>query len=142
MTVADIARWNTKPISMDTQQVAEWTSENNVYTRTNIHNKVIHACSIQFNYSSNYGTTNTRIPNYNYLEQIKVLFNPSIQLQSNSNPLVKINVLIDTDINFSSNYEQITDISTLTFAETFQFGFRRQQKCKDKKNSNDYCRYS
>ena len=122
-----IARERTQdPYLMDTQQVAEreWDRENNVYTSeqgnlytTKRYMPVPYNLTIQVDI----WTTNTDTK-LQLLEQIMVLFNPSIQLQSNSNPLDWSNVFeVElTDINFSSRSlpagvdEQI-DISTLTF---------------------------
>jgi len=122
-----IARERTQdPYLMDTQQVAEreWDRENNVYTSeqgnlytTKRYMPVPYNLTIQVDI----WTTNTDTK-LQLLEQIMVLFNPSIQLQSNSNPLDWSNVFeVElTDINFSSKSlpagvdEQI-DISTLTF---------------------------
>lgn len=114
------------PYLVDTQQVAEreWDKENNLYTSeqgnlytTKRYMPVPYNLNIQVDVWSNNTDTKLQI-----LEQILVLFNPSIQLQSNNNPLDWSNVFeVElTDISWSSRSlpagvdEQI-DISSLSF---------------------------
>jgi len=114
------------PYLMDTQQVAEreWDRENNMYTseQGNLYTTKRYM-PVPYNLSINVDiwTTNTDTK-LQLLEQIMVLFNPSIQLQSNSNPLDWSNVfeVEMTDINFSSRslpagVDEQLDIATLTF---------------------------
>lgn len=114
------------PYLMDTQQVAEreWDKENNVYTseQGNLYTTKRYM-PVPYNLTINVDiwTTNTDTK-LQILEQIMVLFNPSIQLQSNSNPLDWSNVfeVEMTDINFSSRslpagVDEQLDIATLTF---------------------------
>ena len=114
------------PYLMDTQQVAEreWDRENNMYTseQGNLYTTKRYM-PVPYNLTINVDiwTTNTDTK-LQLLEQIMVLFNPSIQLQSNSNPLDWSNVfeVQMTDINFSSRslpagVDEQLDIATLTF---------------------------
>ena len=114
------------PYLMDTQQVAEreWDRENNMYTseQGNLYTTKRYM-PVPYNLTINVDiwTTNTDTK-LQLLEQIMVLFNPSIQLQSNSNPLDCSNVfeVEMTDINFSSRslpagVDEQLDIATLTF---------------------------
>jgi hypothetical protein len=114
------------PYLMDTQQVAEreWDRENNMYTseQGNLYTTKRYM-PVPYNLTINVDiwTTNTDTK-LQLLEQIMVLFNPSIQLQSNSNPLDWSNVfeVEMTDINFSSRslpagVDEQLDIATLTF---------------------------
>ena len=116
-----------EPFLVDTQQVAErnfdtvnntYTSEQgNLYT-TQRYMPVPYNMTIQVDV----WTTNTDTK-LQLLEQIFVLFNPSIQLQSNSNPLDWTSVFeIElTDIAWSSRgipagVDETLDIATLTFS--------------------------
>lgn len=115
------------PMNVDTKQVAErdfdpvsrsYTSQQgNLYT-TQRYMPVPYNLTIQMDL----WTTNTDTK-LQLLEQILVLFNPSIQLQSNSNPLDWTSVFeVElTDIAWSSRsipagVDEALDISTLTFA--------------------------
>lgn len=116
-----------EPFFVDTQQVAErefdsstgsYTSEQgNLYT-TQRYMPVPYNLTVQVDI----WTTNTDTK-LQLLEQIFVIFNPSIQLQSNSNPLDWTSVFeIElTDIAWSSRgipagVDETLDISTLTFS--------------------------
>jgi hypothetical protein len=116
-----------EPFLVDTQQVAErnfdtvnntYTSEQgNLYT-TQRYMPVPYNMSIQVDI----WTTNTDTK-LQLLEQIFVIFNPSIQLQSNDNPLDWTSVFeVElTDINWSSRgipagVDETLDIATLTFS--------------------------
>jgi hypothetical protein len=116
-----------EPFFVDTQQVAErefdpgnnsYTSEQgNLYT-TQRYMPVPYNLTIQVDI----WTTNTDTK-LQLLEQIFVIFNPSIQLQSNSNPLDWTSVFeIElTDIAWSSRgipagVDETLDIATLTFS--------------------------
>ena len=116
-----------EPFLVDTQQVAErnfdninntYTSEQgNLYT-TQRYMPVPYNLTIQVDI----WTTNTDTK-LQILEQIFVIFNPSIQLQSNSNPLDWTSVFeIElTDIAWSSRgipagVDETLDIATLTFS--------------------------
>jgi len=116
-----------EPFLVDTQQVAErefdtvnnsYTSEQgNLYT-TQRYMPVPYNMTVQVDI----WTTNTDTK-LQLLEQIFVIFNPSIQLQSNSNPLDWTSVFeIElTDINWSSRgipagVDETLDIATLTFS--------------------------
>jgi hypothetical protein len=116
-----------EPFFVDTQQVAErefdigrnnYTSEQgNLYT-TQRYMPVPYNMTIQVDI----WTTNTDTK-LQLLEQIFVIFNPSIQLQSNSNPLDWTSVFeIElTDIAWSnrsipSGVDETLDIATLTFS--------------------------
>lgn len=116
-----------EPFFVDTQQVAErefdigtntYTSEQgNLYT-TQRYMPVPYNMTIQVDI----WTTNTDTK-LQLLEQIFVIFNPSIQLQSNSNPLDWTSVFeIElTDIAWSSRgipagVDETLDIATLTFS--------------------------
>lgn len=115
-----------EPFLSDTQQVAEreWDRENNIYTSNqgNLYTvqrymPVPYTLTIQVDIF----TTNTD-SKLQILEQIFVLFNPSIQLQSNDNPLDWSNVFeVElTDISWSNRsipagVDETLDISTLTF---------------------------
>lgn len=116
-----------EPFLVDTQQVAErefdttngvYTSEQgNLYT-TQRYMPVPYNMTVQVDI----WTTNTDTK-LQLLEQIFVLFNPSIQLQSNSNPLDWTSVFeIElTDITWSSRgipagVDETLDIATLTFS--------------------------
>lgn len=115
------------PFLQDTQQVAEreWDAQNGVYTSeqgnlytTKRYMPVPYNLTIQVDiWTSN---TDTKLQ---LLEQILVLFNPSIQLQSNDNPLDWSSVfeVEMTDIQWSSRslpqgVDEQLDIATLTFA--------------------------
>lgn len=115
------------PFLVDTRQVAERefntdtnsyeSTQGNLYT-TQRYMPVPYNLTIQFDL----WTTNTDTK-LQILEQIFVLFNPSLQMQSNSNPLDWSNVFeVElTDINWSSRsvpagVDESIDISTLTFA--------------------------
>ena len=114
------------PYLVDTQQVAEreWDRENNSYTseQGNLYTtKRYMPVPYNLTLGVDIWTTNTDTK-LQLLEQIFVLFNPSIQLQSNSNPLDWSNVFeVElTDIQWSSRgvpvgTEEQIDISTLTF---------------------------
>jgi hypothetical protein len=116
-----------EPFFVDTRQVAErefdasgnsyTTEQGNLYT-TQRYMPVPYNMTIQVDI----WTTNTDTK-LQLLEQIFVLFNPSIQLQSNSNPLDWTSVFeIElTDIAWSSRgipagVDETLDISTLTFS--------------------------
>lgn len=116
-----------EPFLVDTQQVAErdfdagsgvYTSEQgNLYT-TQRYMPVPYNMTVQVDI----WTTNTDTK-LQILEQIFILFNPSIQLQSNSNPLDWTSVFeIElTDIAWSSRgipagVDETLDIATLTFS--------------------------
>jgi hypothetical protein len=116
-----------EPFLVDTQQVAErnfdtnnnsYTSEQgNLYT-TQRYMPVPYNMTIQVDI----WTTNTDTK-LQLLEQIFVIFNPSIQLQSNSNPLDWTSVFeIElTDITWSSRgipagVDETLDIATMTFS--------------------------
>lgn len=116
-----------EPFLVDTQQVSErkydsatntYSSEQgNLYT-TQRYMPVPYNLTIQVDV----WTTNTDTK-LQLLEQLLVLFNPSIQLQSNNNVLDWTNVFeVElTDINWSSRsipqgVEEVLDIATLTFA--------------------------
>lgn len=123
-----VARDRTQePYLVDTMQVAErefdsatnkYTSEQgNLYT-TQRYMPVPYNLSIQVDV----WTTNTDTK-LQILEQILVIFNPSIQLQSNNNPLDWTNIFdVElTDINWSSRsvpqgVDEQLDVATLTFA--------------------------
>jgi hypothetical protein len=115
------------PMNVDTKQVAEreWdavsrsytSQQGNLYT-TQRYMPVPYNLSIQLDI----WTTNTD-SKLQLLEQILVLFNPSIQLQSNTNPLDWTSVFeVElTDITWSSRsipagVDENLDITTLTFA--------------------------
>jgi len=116
-----------EPYFVDTKQVAEreWNKEENVYTSeqgnlytTKRYMPVPYNMSLQVDV----WTTNTDTK-LQILEQIFVIFNPSIQLQSNDNPLDWSSVfeVEMTDINWSSRtlpqgVDENLDIATLTFA--------------------------
>jgi len=116
-----------EPFLVDTTQVAEreydqdtgayTSSQGNLYTTQRY-------MPVPYNMSINVDiwTTNTDTK-LQVLEQIFVLFNPSIQLQSNDNPLDWSNVFeVElTDINWTSRaipagVDESLDISTLNFA--------------------------
>lgn len=114
------------PYLVDTTQVAEreWDKENGVYTSeqgnlytTQRYMPVPYDLSIQVDiWTSN---TDTKLQ---ILEQLMVIFNPSIQLQSNDNPLDWSSVfeLELADITWSSRsipqgVDEQLDIATLTF---------------------------
>ena len=116
-----------EPFLVDTQQVAErnfdtvnntYTSEQgNLYT-TQRYMPVPYNMTVQVDVWSTNTDTKLQI-----LEQIFVIFNPSIQLQSNSNPLDWTSVFeIElTDITWSSRgipagVDETLDISTMTFS--------------------------
>lgn len=116
-----------EPFLQDTTQVAEreWdeqtksytSAQGNLYT-TKRYMPVPYNLTIQVDI----WTTNTDTK-MQLLEQILVLFNPSIQLQSNSNPLDWSNVfeVEMTDIQWSSRsipagVDESLDVATLTFA--------------------------
>lgn len=115
------------PFLQDTQQVAEreWDAQNGVYTSnqgnlytTKRYMPVPYNLTIQVDI----WTSNTD-QKLQLLEQIFVLFNPSIQLQSNDNPLDWSSVfeVEMTDIQWSSRslpqgVDEQLDIATLTFA--------------------------
>lgn len=115
-----------EPYLTDTQQVAEreWNQENNQYTSNqgNLYTvqrymPVPYDLTIQVDIF----TTNTD-SKLQILEQIFVLFNPSIQLQSNDNPLDWSNVFeVElTDVGWSNRsipagVDETLDIATLTF---------------------------
>jgi len=115
------------PFLQDVQQVAEreWDAQSGVYTSeqgnlytTKRYMPVPYNLTIQVDiWTSN---TDTKLQ---LLEQILVLFNPSIQLQSNDNPLDWSSVfeVEMTDIQWSSRslpqgVDEQLDIATLTFA--------------------------
>jgi hypothetical protein len=116
-----------EPFLVDTQQVAErnFDTENNSYTSeqgnlytTQRYMPVPYNMTIQVDI----WTTNTDTK-LQLLEQIFVIFNPSIQLQSNSNPLDWTSVFeIElTDITWSSRgipagVDETLDIATMTFS--------------------------
>jgi hypothetical protein len=116
-----------EPFLVDTQQVAErnFDATNNTYTSeqgnlytTQRYMPVPYNMTVQVDI----WTTNTDTK-LQLLEQIFVLFNPSIQLQSNSNPLDWTSVFeIElTDIAWSSRgipagVDETLDIATLTFS--------------------------
>lgn len=116
-----------EPFLVDTQQVAErdFDTTNNTYTSeqgnlytTQRYMPVPYNMTVQVDI----WTTNTDTK-LQLLEQIFVLFNPSIQLQSNSNPLDWTSVFeIElTDIAWSSRgipagVDETLDIATLTFS--------------------------
>lgn len=116
-----------EPFLVDTQQVAErnFNTDNNSYTSeqgnlytTQRYMPVPYNMTIQVDI----WTTNTDTK-LQLLEQIFVIFNPSIQLQSNSNPLDWTSVFeIElTDITWSSRgipagVDETLDIATMTFS--------------------------
>lgn len=116
-----------EPNLVDTKQVAEreYNADTNQYGQTqgNLYTvqrymPVPYNLTVQVDIWSTNTDTKLQI-----LEQILVLFNPSIQLQSNSNPLDWTNVFeIElTDIQWSSRslpqgVDETIDIATLTFA--------------------------
>jgi hypothetical protein len=116
-----------EPFLVDTQQVAErnFDTDNNSYTSeqgnlytTQRYMPVPYNMTIQVDI----WTTNTDTK-LQLLEQIFVIFNPSIQLQSNSNPLDWTSVFeIElTDITWSSRgipagVDETLDIATMTFS--------------------------
>lgn len=115
-----------EPFLTDTQQVAEreWDQENNQYTSNqgNLYT-VQRYMPVPYNMTIQVDifTTNTDTK-LQILEQIFVLFNPSIQLQSNDNPLDWSNVFeVElTDIGWSNRsipagVDETLDIATLTF---------------------------
>lgn len=123
----NIARDRTQePFYTDTRQVAEreWDRQNGVYTseQGNLYTlqrymPVPYDLTIQVDI----WTTNTD-SKFQILEQLMVLFNPSIQLQSNDNPLDWGNVfeLELNNVDWSSKSipqgtEDVLDIATLTF---------------------------
>jgi len=115
------------PFLVDTQQVAErkWDEQNGVYTSeqgnlytTKRYMPVPYNLTLQVDVY----TTNTD-SKLQILEQLFVIFNPSIQLQSNENPLDWSNVFeVElTDIIFSSRSipagtDDVLDVATLTFS--------------------------
>ena len=115
-----------EPFLIDTRQVAEreFDKQNNVYTSeqgnlytTQRYMPVPYNLTIQVDI----WTTNTD-SKLQILEQLFVIFNPSIQLQSNDNPLDWTSVfeLELTDINWSSRsipagVDENLDIATMTF---------------------------
>lgn len=114
------------PFMVDTQQVAEreWNKEAGSYTseQGNLYT-VQRYMPVPYNMTIQVDifTTNTDTK-LQILEQIFVLFNPSIQLQSNDNPLDWSNVFeVElTDISWSNRsipagVDESLDISTLTF---------------------------
>lgn len=114
------------PFLVDTQQVAEreWNKEAGSYTseQGNLYT-VQRYMPVPYNMTIQVDifTTNTDTK-LQILEQIFVLFNPSIQLQSNDNPLDWSNVFeVElTDISWSNRsipagVDESLDISTLTF---------------------------
>jgi hypothetical protein len=116
-----------EPFLVDTTQVAEreYNKEQGVYTseQGNLYTTQRYM-PVPYNMTVNVDiwTTNTDTK-LQILEQIFVLFNPSIQLQSNDNPLDWSSVFeVElTDINWSSRsvpagVDENLDISTLTFA--------------------------
>lgn len=116
-----------EPFLVDTQQVAErnFDTDNNTYTSgqgnlytTQRYMPVPYNMSIQVDI----WTTNTDTK-LQLLEQIFVIFNPSIQLQSNDNPLDWTSVFeVElTDITWSSRgipagVDETLDIATMTFS--------------------------
>lgn len=115
------------PMNVDTKQVAEraWNAESGTYTaeQGNLYTTQRYM-PVPYNMTINVDiwTTNTDTK-LQLLEQIFVLFNPSLQLQSNNNPLDWTNIfeLELTDIVWSSRslpagVDENLDISTLTFA--------------------------
>ena len=116
-----------EPYFVDTKQVAEreWDKANGIYTSdqgnlytTKRYMPVPYNLSLQVDV----WTTNTDTK-LQILEQIFVIFNPSIQLQSNDNPLDWSSVfeVEMTDINWSSRtlpqgVDENLDIATLTFS--------------------------
>ena len=116
-----------EPFLVDTQQVAErdFDTVNNTYTSeqgklytTQRYMPVPYNLTVQVDI----WTTNTDTK-LQILEQLFILFNPSIQLQSNSNPLDWTSVFeIElTDITWSSRgipagVDETLDIATLTFS--------------------------
>ena len=129
VTVQNLARVPERiqdPFLVDTTQVAErqWDRENNRYTSeqgelytTKRYMPVPYDLTIQVDI----WTTNTDTK-LQILEQLMILFNPSLQLQSNDNPLDWSNVFeVELqDITWSSRsvpagVDEQLDISTLTF---------------------------
>lgn len=116
-----------EPFLVDTQQVAEreFNKETGTYSSAqgNLYTTQRYM-PVPYNLTFNVDiwTTNTDTK-LQILEQIFVLFNPSIQLQSNSNPLDWTSVFeVElTDINWSSRsvpagVDEQLDISTMTFS--------------------------
>jgi hypothetical protein len=116
-----------EPFFVDTNQIAEreYNKETNTYSseQGNLYSTQRYM-PVPYNLTINVDlwTTNTDTK-LQVLEQIFVLFNPSIQLQSNSNPLDWTSVFeVElTDIAWSSRgipagVDENLDISTLTFA--------------------------
>jgi len=116
-----------EPFFVDTNQIAEreYNKETNTYSseQGNLYSTQRYM-PVPYNLTVNVDlwTTNTDTK-LQVLEQIFVLFNPSIQLQSNSNPLDWTSVFeVElTDIAWSSRgipagVDENLDISTLTFA--------------------------
>jgi hypothetical protein len=115
-----------EPFYTDTRQVAErkWDTDNGAYTSEQGNLYTVHRyMPVPYNLTIQVDiwTTNTD-SKMQLLEQIMVLFNPSIQLQSNDNPLDWSNVFeIElTNVDWTSRslpqgVEDVIDIATMTF---------------------------
>jgi len=115
------------PTNVDTQQVAEraWDPDTNSYSSEQgslYTTKRYMPIPYDLNFKVDIWTTNTDTK-LQLIEQIMILFNPGIQLQSDSNPLNWVNVfeMEMTDINWSSRnipqgVDEALDISTLSFS--------------------------
>ena len=116
-----------EPYHVDTTQVAErdWNKEDKRYTsdQGNLYTTQRYMpVPYNLNIQVDIWTTNTDTK-LQILEQVFVLFNPSIQLQSNDNPLdwTRVFEVEMTDIQWSSRgipagVDEQLDIATLTFA--------------------------
>lgn len=114
------------PTNVDTQQVAEraWDPDTNSYSseQGNLYTtKRYMPIPYELTFKVDVWTTNTDTK-LQLLEQIMILFNPGLQLQSDSNPLNWVNVfeMEMTDINWTSRnipqgVDESLDIASMTF---------------------------
>lgn len=114
------------PTNVDTQQVAEraWNTETNSYSsgQGNLYTtKRYMPIPYELTFKVDVWSTNTDTK-LQLLEQIMILFNPGLQLQSDSNPLNWVNVfeMEMTDINWTSRnipqgVDENLDIASMTF---------------------------
>ena len=114
------------PTNVDTQQVAEraWNPDTNSYSSEQgslYTTKRYMPIPYELTFKVDVWTTNTDTK-LQLLEQIMILFNPGLQLQSDSNPLNWVNVfeMEMTDINWTSRnipqgVDEALDISSMTF---------------------------
>jgi len=114
------------PTHVDTQQVAErkWNPETRSYSSEQgslYTTKRYMPIPYELTFKADIWTTNTDTK-LQLLEQMMILFNPGIQLQSDSNPLNWVNVfeMEMTDINWTSRnipqgVDESLDIATMTF---------------------------